>query len=57
MGYGKPAARGRGITEDLEKQDSNNVYSFKTFGDKEEKGWGARLKDFQGEIKFVFSSP
>lgn len=42
VGYGKPAARGRGITQDSEKQDSNDVYSFKTFGDKEEKGWDDR---------------
>lgn len=36
--YGRPGIRGRGITEDLEKQDSNNFYSFKTCGDKEEMG-------------------
>lgn len=34
--YGKPVAKERGITKDLGKQDSNNFYSFKIFGDREE---------------------
>jgi len=45
--YGKAVLRGRGRTKDLEKQDSSNFYSLKTFGNKEKKRrWGARLKDF-----------
>lgn len=57
MKYGKSVARHRSITKDLGKLDSNNFYSFKTFDDKEEKRCGARLKDFQGEMKFVFFPP
>lgn len=52
---GKAVVRDRTITKDLEKQDSNHFYSLKTFGNKEKKIWGARLKNFWGKIKFVFS--
>lgn len=45
--HGKLLARGRGITEDLENQDSNNFYSFKTFGCKEEET-GCQIEGFSG---------
>lgn len=43
---GKPGVRGRGITKDLEKQDSNRHVVIK-------KRWDTRFTDFQGEYKFV----